>query len=70
MEKCAFEKGNSCTALREKKCKFCTFRKTTEELISGRLKAIERIESLPTPKRHYIVHTYHKQWREDNNDQS
>lgn len=63
MQKCAFECRNHCTALDEKRCIGCTFRKTQEELVEGRTKAFERINSLPTPKRLYILRTYHKQWR-------
>lgn len=63
MNDCAFEKGNICTALREKTCKGCTFMKTKEELIEGRKRAMDRIHNLPNPKRYYIIHTYHKQWR-------
>ena len=63
MKECAFEKGNSCTALREKECKGCPFMKTKEELVEGRQRAMARIHALPNPKRYYIIHTYHKQWR-------
>ena len=63
MNDCAFNEGRFCTALRKKECKNCTFKKTEEELIVGRRKAMVRIQSLPNPKRYYIIHTYHKQWR-------
>jgi hypothetical protein len=63
MEKCAFEKPHHCSALREKMCEGCSFRKSNEELNEGRRKAIDRINSLPTPKKSRIIRTYHKQWR-------
>lgn len=63
MRKCAFDGGNCCTALVEKMCIGCSFKKTKNELIEGRRKALLRVNGLPNPKRTYIIRTYHKQWR-------
>ena len=63
MNNCAFNRGSICLALREKKCENCTFYKTREQLVEGRLKAKERINGLPKTKRYYIIHKYYKQWR-------
>ena len=45
--KCAFDKGNKCAALTCKMCAGCRFRKTKQELDSGRRKARKRISTLP-----------------------
>ena len=63
MRDCAFDAGKDCTALNEKKCSFCPFKKTQKELVKGRQRALCRINSLPNPKKQYIIHTYHRQWR-------
>ena len=68
MKRCAFDKGDFCTILKCKECSFCTFKKTREELIKGRQRAMIRINGLPTPKRSYIIHTYHKQYLGGKND--
>lgn len=60
MDNCIFEKGNECNALREKKCEGCSFYKTEAELIEGRRKAQERIDSLPEKQRIHIIRTYYK----------
>lgn len=58
--RCAFDRGTLCTALSEKKCHKCSFRKTTEELDEGREKAEDRIASLPEDKQEYIRFKYNK----------
>ena len=63
MKDCAFDKSGYCTILRKKGCEGCSFKKTKEELIEGRQRAMERINALPNPKKYYIVHKYHEQWR-------
>lgn len=63
MNDCVFEKGRSCTALRHKECNNCTFRKTKEELIEGRQKALDRVRTLPEIKRLYINIKYYGQRR-------
>ena len=59
MDKCTFDKGEKCSALNEKRCLSCCFRKTEEELEAGREKARERIESLPLVARVHIKNKYH-----------
>lgn len=59
MNTCVFENETECNALREKNCEGCKFRKTKEELIAGREKAIEHINTLPTEQRNYILRTYY-----------
>lgn len=47
MEKCAFESNNDkCTALVEKKCDGCKFRKTEEQVKHDRQKSLERLDSI------------------------
>ena len=58
-EKCAFEDGKACAALKEKQCICCAFRKTKEELQEGRLKAAKLVEALPTAKRLHISRKYY-----------
>lgn len=45
---CVFLRGKKCLALTEKKCKFCHFMKTREELEEGRAKAAKRIGKIYT----------------------
>ena len=59
MDSCAFENGNECNALTEKHCIGCKFRKTEEELLRGRLKAVTRIGNLPDGSRTYIFGKYY-----------
>ena len=63
MRDCAFDEGKFCSALREKECIGCPFKKTRKELVEGRQRAMHRINSLPNPKKQYIIYTYHRQWR-------
>lgn len=60
MSKCTFEHGEHCSALTEKNCKGCNFRKTEEELESGRKKAQVRLLMLPSFKLSAIRHKYYK----------
>ena len=65
MDKCAFERGNTCVALNRKECENCAFRKTKEELQRGRQKAFAHINSLPVVERVHILETYYgmnKKW--------
>ena len=59
MNKCAFDREDKCTALREKQCDGCRFRKTEQELNDGRQKAIDRINNLPYSKQIHITRKYH-----------
>lgn len=56
--RCAFDRGTLCTALSEKKCHKCSFRKTPEELDAGRERAEDRIASLPEVQQEHIKKTY------------
>ena len=47
MDICTFNKGDKCSALRDKSCRGCAFRKTSNQIEDSRAKAWERIESLP-----------------------
>lgn len=58
--RCAFDRGTLCTALSEKKCHKCSFRKTQEELDAGRERAEDRIASLPENHQEYIRFKYNK----------
>ena len=60
MDDCVFNLEKKCKALTEKQCEGCRFRKTQEELLQGRKKALERIWSLPYRKREYIRLKYHR----------
>lgn len=60
MSKCAFEAGKMCHAVTEKKCKFCHFRKTAEELRVGREKATERLMKLDRETLNNIKRKYYK----------
>jgi hypothetical protein len=60
MIKCAFDRDDFCIALREKSCLHCSFYKTEESLKEGRVKAEERISSLPLETRTHIFRKYNK----------
>lgn len=60
MERCVFENGRKCKALRERNCEKCSFRKTHEELVEGREKARERIENLPKEQHDAIMQKYYR----------
>ena len=59
MNKCAFDKGDKCTALLTQDCENCSFRKTKEELLKGRQKAKARIDELPAGLRRAIKAKYY-----------
>lgn len=61
--KCAFDRGTFCTALSEKDCRGCAFRKTTEELYEGRERAYDRICSLPDELQDHIREKYKALYR-------
>lgn len=63
MNKCAFDVEKRCSALKEKCCEGCHFRKTNEELIKGREKAKERVDSLPKSLKEHILIKYYNQRR-------
>lgn len=60
MKNCVFDKGNICAALTTHNCEKCSFCKTEKELIDGREKARERIESLPKKQYDAIQQKYYK----------
>ena len=60
MDKCVFDNGRKCEALRKKKCEGCTFYKTEDKLNEGRWKSFERIDSLPEKQRLHIIRKYYK----------
>ena len=62
--KCAFDRTTLCTALVEKKCHGCSFRKTREELDEGRERAAYRINKLPEEQRDRIDRKYKVSYRE------
>lgn len=49
-----------CTALSDRHCKGCAFRKTEEELIEGRRKATQRLSRLPHDKFNKIMLKYYR----------
>lgn len=59
MAECAFDNGKNCTALTQKRCKKCAFKKTKEALDLGRAKAWARIQSLPSEKYVKIIQKYY-----------
>ena len=60
MSECAFENdfNGECSAMTEKKCQGCKFRKTKDELEEGRKKARERFDALPLDLRTYLKQKY------------
>lgn len=62
--KCAFDRTTFCTALIEKKCHKCSFRKTREQLDEGRERAYDRICSLPEEQQDHIRQKYKVLYRE------
>ena len=57
---CAFDNGKrSCTALTQKKCNGCNFRKTPEEVRAGRERAARRLRTLPEEQQKQIRDSYH-----------
>ena len=61
MNKCVFNVDNECSALMEKCCKGCHFRKTRAELLEGREKAKKRVDALPEKLKQYILRKYYSQ---------
>ena len=59
MDKCFAENKGRCTALKIKECEECSFFKTKEEAEEGRMKAIERIDSLNKERRDHINEIYY-----------
>ena len=59
MDKCAFDLGEKCAAMTERKCPGCHFFKTQEELKEGRDKAAKRVASLDPDLKQYIRHKYY-----------
>lgn len=57
--KCTFDVLDRCAVLSEKSCEKCSFFKSREKLLEGRLKAEKRIASLPDKKRQRIYDTYY-----------
>ena len=62
-EKCAFDKGNKCSALTAMECSRCAFRKTAKQLAEGRKKADARVRSLSEIERQYIFDKYYSSAR-------
>jgi hypothetical protein len=63
MNNCVFDGDTKCSALKEKRCEGCRFRKTNEELIEGREKAKARLKTLPEKMQERIHYKYHSQRR-------
>ena len=59
MEKCVFDKGASCSALKEKNCDSCGFYKTPEQHHASRARADRRIAALDEGKRRAIRLAYY-----------
>lgn len=59
MKWCAFDKGDHCEALLTHNCEKCSFRKTREEVIAGREKAMEILSRLPEEQQAAIRDKYH-----------
>lgn len=59
MSNCVFDKGKKCIALLTHNCEKCSFHKTGRELVEGREKARERLESLPKKQYDAIMKKYY-----------
>lgn len=59
MNTCTFDCGVFCSALTDKKCEGCKFRKSEDELLEGRQKAEKRIMKLPLIKQLHIHRKYY-----------
>lgn len=57
-EKCVFDKGRHCQALKHKKCDGCGFYKTEEQLRKSRERSEARIASLDEKEREKINGEY------------
>lgn len=62
---CVFNWGRKCTALTQKNCESCRFRKTREELEAGRQRAQERVNSLPEDQQAHIRRKYNQKQEEE-----
>ena len=60
MEKCTFDRGYDCVALKKRDCDGCPFHKTKEELLEGRRRARARREKLPAYQREAIEEKYYE----------
>ena len=58
MNNCAFDRGDTCSALNERSCENCSFRKTEQELREGREYAQKFLDRLPPDKRKAIETKY------------
>ena len=58
-ERCAFDKGESCKALKEKTCLGCSFYKTQQALDEGRDKAAIAVSNLAPKLRNHIRGKYY-----------
>lgn len=57
--KCAFDCGDSCKAMKEKICIGCSFYKTQEELEDGRDKAAVAVANLEPKLKNHIRKKYY-----------
>ena len=69
MNECALDRGSKCSALKEKDCGKCSFRKTTAQLEAGRKKARERINNLPAHTQKWISDKYYMKQGTRTNDE-
>lgn len=58
-ERCAFDRGEDCGALKDKVCLGCSFFKTQEELDEGRDKAAIKVSQLEPKLRNHIRNKYY-----------
>lgn len=59
MNKCAFDLGKKCYALKAKECPGCGFRKSEEELVAGKERASRRVATLPAEHQLNIKQKYY-----------
>lgn len=63
MERCVFNiENNQCSALIEKKCEKCRFYKTQDQLMDGRRRAEERLDSIKGGLRLYQKYSSDGSW--------
>lgn len=66
MNKCAFDNGKKCSALKKKQCAGCRFRKNEEDVILSRQKSSKRVNNLPGIIKSHILRKYYDgRYRED-----
>jgi hypothetical protein len=63
MDRCAFDRGSTCSALICKDCTKCGFYKTEAKLIAGRTKATRRVAAMPEGFREYVYDKYYGYYR-------